>query len=591
MSIVGEATLFLGTAVVMVPLFKRLGLGSVLGYLAAGVVIGPWGAGFVNNVDNILHFSELGVVLLLFIIGLELQLSRLWALRKPIFLLGGLQVLATALLLYVVATVFGLGTKPAIIAGLALSLSSTAFALQMLAEKRQLGTQHGRSSFAILLFQDLAVIPMLAILPLLAIGDDPAASTSIWLPVGKAIIVLIAIVFGGHYLLRPFFRYVASTRNQDILTAAALLVVLGTAVLMELVGLSMALGAFLAGVLLADSEYRHELESRIEPFKGLLLGLFFIAVGMSVDLNLIVNQPVIVVGLTLGLVALKFLVLFIIGKLYKHKTRSAINLAVTLSQGGEFAFVIMSVATGAQLMETELANLLIVVVTLSMAVTPLLFALNEALQRSHTASPQHDYDEIDDDEAPVIIAGFGRFGQVVARVLSMKGIHFTALEASFEQVDFVRKFGNKIYFGDAGRLDLLRAAGADKATVFVLAIDDVETSLQTARLVKQNFPHLKIHARARNRPHAYQLMEIGVDKLIRETVLSSLHLAEDVLKSLGLAPGDAEFSVEKFRAYDEKLLREQSKFHRDEEQLTQSVKDAADELQRVFVEDNREQRL
>lgn len=583
-SMVQEAVVFLIATVIFVPLFKRLGMGAVLGYLIAGVLIGPWLLGAISNVENILHFSELGVVLLLFIIGLELRPSRLWELRRPVFGLGGAQVMVTGLVLTALGVALGLPTVTALVVGLVLSFSSTAFALQILAEKKQLTTHHGRASFAILLFQDLAAIPLLALIPLL--GSSGAEQSWSFLAAFKAVAIVVIVVAGGRWLLRPLLRLAASAASHEVFVAAALLVVMGTALMMQLAGLSMALGAFLAGVLLADSEYRHELEADIEPFKGLLLGLFFIAVGMSMNLGLLMQRPLTVLGLVLGLMAVKSVLLYGLARITKQQHGSAVNLALYISQGGEFAFVLFGAAASAQVLEQALAELLIVVVSVSMALTPLLILLNEKIWKIGLKPEQpKEFDQIEVQEHRVIIAGFGRFGQMVARTLRMKKIPFTVLEASFEQVDFVRKFGNKIYFGDASRLDLLRAARADLADVFVLAIDDIDASIKTAEIVKKHYPHLKIYARARNRIHAYRLMDLGVDKQIRETFLSSIELARDVLIALGHSTTAANEAMQRFRQHDETLLERQHKIYRDEAQLIASARQGAEELERLFEED------
>ncbi len=584
MSLAYEAVVLLAAAVIAVPLFKKLGMGAVLGFLIAGVLIGPWLLGIISDVDNILHFSELGVVLLLFVIGLELRPSRLWELRRPIFGLGGLQVTVTGLVLSAAGLALGLPVMTALVVGLVLSLSSTAFALQLLAEKKQLTTHYGRASFAILLFQDLAAIPLLALIPLLGAGGLEES----WdlMSSAQAVAIAVVVIAGGRWLLRPFLRLAASATSHEVFVAAALLVVVGTALLVQAAGLSMALGAFLAGVLLADSEYRHELEADIEPFKGLLLGLFFIAVGMTMNLGLVVDRPFTVLGLVVGLVAVKSLLLYGLGRLAKQSHGSAVNLALYISQGGEFAFVLFGAAAGAQVLEKPLADLLIVVVSVSMAVTPLLVTLNEKIFKiGHGPDKPREFDTIETREHRVIIAGFGRFGQMIARTLRMKKIPFTVLEASFEQVDFVRRFGNKIYFGDASRLDLLRAARADLAEVFVLAIDDIEASIKTAQMVKKHYPHLKIYARARNRIHAYRLMDVGVDKQIRETLLSSIELARDVLMAVGHTETEANDAVRRFRQHDETLLERQHKIYDDEAQLIASVRQGAEELERLFEED------
>jgi len=577
-----QVVVFLAAAVVAVPLFTRLGLGAVLGYLAAGMVIGPWLLGFVRDVDTILHFAELGVVLLLFVIGLELRPARLWALRRPVFGLGSAQVVVTGLVLTSAGVAFGLPPTAAFMAGFSLSLSSTALVLQLLAEKNQLTTHHGRASFAVLLFQDLAALPLLAVFPLLGGG---ASTDTDWTGAAKAIAMVLAVIVIGRWLLRPYLRLAASARVHDIFIAATLLVPVGTAFLMAQVGLSMALGAFLAGVLLADSEFRHELEADIEPFKGLLLGLFFIAVGMSVDLGLVIARPLTLLGLTLALVATKAVVAYALVRLARQPHATAVNMALLISQGGEFAFILFGVAAGSGGLDKPLADMLTVVVSLSMAVTPLIVTLNDKWLGigKHAAPPP--FDAIDPQDHRVIIAGFGRFGQMIARTLRMKKIPFTALEASFEQVDFVRKFGNRIYFGDASRLELLRAARADLAEVFVLAIDDVEVSVKTAEVVRKHYPHLRIYARARNRAHAYRLMDLGVDKVMRETFLSSVELARDVLVGLGHSTAEADEAARLFRRHDEALLARQHAIYEDEAQLIAATRAGAEELERLFEQD------
>jgi glutathione-regulated potassium-efflux system protein KefB len=591
MSFLHQALIFLGAAVVAVPLFKRLGLGSVLGYLAAGAVIGPWGARLVTDVENILHVSELGVVLLLFVIGLELRPSRLWELRRSVFGMGGAQVLATGALLSGVGLALGLTPGAAIIAGFGLSLSSTAFALQLLAERNQLTTGYGRLAFGILLFQDLAVIPLLALLPLL--GEGGAASPEPgWLTGLKVAGVLVAVVLAGRYLMRPVFRAVASFHSQELFTATALLVVVGTASLVSAVGLSMALGAFLAGVLLAESEYRHELEADIEPFKGLLLGLFFIAVGMSVSLGLILEKPALVGGLVLGLVVLKGAVLYGLGRFSLKQDEPALSLGVVISQGGEFAFVLFAMAVSFRVMDRALADLLVVVVGLSMATTPLLYAAHErwVRPRFQKKTEAREYDVAPEEDNPVIIAGFGRVGQMVGRLLRAKRIGFTAIDASPEHIDFMKRFGSKIFYGDASRLDLLRAARADKARVFVLAIDDIEASMRTAQAVKEHFPHLTIFARARNRVHAYRLLDMGIGNVMRETFAGSLEMGVDVLQSLGLTYSESHRAMLRMREHDEQLLRDTAKYHRDEEKLVELAAKARKELESLFEQDEAEQK-
>ena len=579
-----EMAIFLAAAVLAVPLFRRLKLGAVLGYLAAGVILGPV-LRLVSGVDSIMHFAELGVVLLLFVIGLELQPSRLWVLRKSVFGLGGAQVLVTALALGLAAIAFGLTWQSAVVIGFALAMSSTAFVLQVLAERKELTTRHGRSAFAILLFQDLAVIPLLALIPLLAMAPAMEHGTDAWLAALKALAVIATVIVGGRLVLRRVFDVIARTEIQEIFTAAALLVVIGVSLLMIAVGLSMSLGAFLAGVLLADSEYRHQLEAAIEPFKGLLLGLFFITVGMSVDLSVIGREPLLIVAAVIGMMLAKAAILFAIGKLSGYTTDSARNLAVALSQGGEFAFVLFSVAGGYGIMDPALVDRLVVVVTLSMALTPVALALNDAVSRAKRTARVEEFDTIDEGESQVIIAGFGRVGQIVGRILTVKKIPFTALDRSPEQVESVRRFGRKVYYGDASRLDLLRAAKADTARLFVLAIDDVEASILTAETVRRHFPQLTIYARARNRFHAYRLMDLGCELIERETYRSSLHLSEQVLKALGMSEWQAQLTVARFTAHDERTLARQHAVYHDEQQLRQSALEAARELEGLFEQD------
>lgn len=589
MEFLSQAAMFFGAAVIIVPIFRRLGLGAVLGYLAAGALIGPYGLKLFTDVGAIIHTAELGVVLLLFIIGLELQPSRLWTMRNAVFGLGGAQVAVTGLLLTGVATGLGLSLRSAIVIGISLAFSSTAFVLQTLAERGELKDRHGRAAFGILLFQDLAAIPMLAIVPLLGTGYAVASVSSIVLTVTKIVAVLSVVVVGGTYLLRPVLRSVAKTRTPELFTATALLIVAGTALLMDSVGISMALGAFLAGVLLANSEYRHELEADIDPFKGLLLGLFFMSVGMGLNLSLLRVQFGTIALLVMGLMAVKAAVLFGIGRAGRMSGHSAKSLAIALPQGGEFAFVIFTAAAAAGLMTGDLRQLLVLVVSLSMAGTPLLSLINDWMTRGFVAPPSEPYSVAPHDERPVVIAGFGRFGQIVGRVLAAKKIPFTALDISAEHVDFVRQFGSEIYYGDASRLDLLRAAKADKAKVLVLAVDDVEASLRTAETVRRHFPNLTVVARARNRQHAYRLMDLGVTLLRRETFLSSLDVARQVLIGLGMRPKDAERTVRTFQAHDEKRLFEHHDHYTDQDKMKSLAKDAAKELEEMFARDAAEQ--
>jgi glutathione-regulated potassium-efflux system ancillary protein KefC/glutathione-regulated potassium-efflux system protein KefB len=578
-----EAVIYFAAAVICVPIVRRLGFGSVLGYLLAGVAIGPFGLHLVGNATDVMHFAELGVVFLLFIIGLELQPARLWVLRRPIFLLGGLQIGLTTVVLAAIGYLFALSTTVAIICGMILALSSTAFVLQMLAERQELTTGHGRAAFAILLLQDLAVIPLLALIPLASSGMSERWDLSTLTSAGLALGVTIGFVGLGRYLLRPVLRLAAGSGATEIFTATALLVVIGAAALMEWAGLSMALGTFLAGVLLADSEYRHALEADIEPFKGLLLGLFFISVGMSLDLGLLTSQPVIIAVLTVLLLAGKGVAIYAAGRFYGLQHSVARSLAFALPQGGEFAFVLFGVAVTAGLIERDLRDLLVVVVTLSMAVTPLLVQFGATLGRSED-EPARPYDAIDEHN-PVIIAGFGRLGQIVGRILRSQQIPFTALESSSAQVDVVREFGNKVFYGNAARLDMLRSAGADKARLFVMAVEDAEQSVRIVENLKQNFPTLPILARARNRQHALALMDMGLATPVRDTFFSGLRLAEQVLIKLGVEPNRAEEVVQRFAQHDEALLARQQAMHHDQAKLMQSAREAATELEELFSRD------
>jgi monovalent cation:proton antiporter-2 (CPA2) family protein len=585
MSLLPQIAIFLAAAVVTIPIFRRFKLGSVLGYLAAGILIGPACFGFVSRFDSTQSVAEFGIVLLMFVIGLELQPSRLWVLRKPIFVLGTGQVVLTSIALGAV-TYYGFGQtwQSSLIIGFGLSMSSTALALQLLAERGQLNSQYGRSAFSILLFQDIAVMPALALLPLLAMAAArPSAPPAYWL-VLKVAAVLAVVVIGGRYILRPMLRIVAETGVTEAFTAAGLLVVIGVALLVNQVGLSMSLGAFLAGVLLADSEFRHELEASIEPFKGLLLGLFFITVGMSANLQLVRDRPLLILGLTLGFMLAKVGILWLIGRSSKHSRTASHGLAFSLPSGGEFAFVLFGLAASLGIMETETSELLVLVVTASMILSPVFLILHDALFTT-TEADDRPFDTPIELYPKVIIAGFGRFGQIVGRILRAKQISFTALEASQTQVDFLRRFGNQIYYGDASRLELLRAAHTENAEIFVVAIDDVEASVRATELVRKHFPRLKIFARARNRQHAYRLMDLGVEYVIRETLVSSLEMSAEVLEALGLSKLSALETVQRFRAHDEATLLRQYAIKDDEKKLIQTGRESAEQLLHLFETD------
>jgi monovalent cation:proton antiporter-2 (CPA2) family protein len=585
MEMLTQAAVFFTAAVIVVPIFRKLGLGAVLGYLAAGALIGPFGLKMINDVEAIMHFAEFGVVLLLFIIGLELQPARLWTFRSTVFGLGSAQVLICALIIGAVAMAAGVGLAPAAIVGLGLALSSTAFVLQTLAERGELKDRHGRVAFAILLFQDIAAIPILAVVPLLSAGYAAATGSSAIFTLLKVAGVVAAVIIGGNWLLRPVLRLVAATRTPELFTATALLIVCGTALLMDSVGISMALGAFLAGMLLANSEYRHQLEADIEPFKGLLLGLFFISVGMALNLGLVREAPGMIGLLVAGLMAVKGIVIYTLGRTWGLNHHSAKSLGLVLPQGGEFAFVIFAAAFTAGVLAKDMEELLVLVVSLSMAATPAISVANDWLTRGFVPPQDAPYNVAPTEEQPVIIAGFGRFGQIVGRILAARHIPFTALDISAAHVEFVKKFGSDIYYGDASRLELLRAAKAESAKILVLAIDDMEASLRTAETVAKNFPHLKVYARARNRQHAYRLMDLGVTMLRRETFSSSLELAREVLLGLGMNAAEAEKTVTTFRAHDEKRLFEHYTHHNDEEKMRSLAKASAKELEEMFDRD------
>ena len=582
MKLLQTTVIFLGAALLMVPLLKRFGLASVIGYLVTGIVLGPHAMGMISDTHQVLEFAEFGVVMLLFLIGLELEPSRLWVLRHSVFGLGGLQVLLTGLLFMGAGVWWGASTPVSFIVGFGLAMSSTAFVLQLLSEKNQLTSQYGRKAFAILLFQDLAVVPLLAAIPLLA-GQNPDIG---WTDLGKLLLVAAVFVVSSRTLVRPAFRFIAGAGAREMFTAAALFIVIGAAILTELLGISMAMGAFAAGVLLADSEYRHELEASLQPFKGLLLGLFFIAVGMTADIRLLIDEPVSILGLALLLMLAKFLLLALIGRISGADLHCNVHLGVSLAQGGEFAFVLFTAAVAGNLLPVDMAERLILVVTLTMALTPLAFMLLEKFIEPRLRPRENrSFDEVPEHDSQVIIAGFGRFGQIVARVLRMHHIAFTALEADVRQVDFVRRFGNRVYYGNPANIELLRSAGTANAKIFVLAMDNVEDSVRTAESVHHHFPHIVIYARARDRAHAYRLMDLGVRVINRETYLSSLALAEKVLTGLGIPEEQAAQGVARFQEYDEALIKRQHAIYQDEARLMETTRQSMDELENLFESD------
>ena len=585
-----QIAIFLAAAILAVPLSRKLGLGAVLGYLAAGMLIGPWGLRLIDDVDAIVQISEFGVILLLFIIGLELQPSRLWVLRRQVLGLGAAQVIATALVLGGIAWAAGWSWQAALVAGMGLAMSSTAFVLQTLAEKKQLTARHGRQSFAILLFQDLAVIPLLAALPFIgtSLGTlrGGGSGQAGWLDALKAVVVVAALVLSSRLLLRPLFRVVANFGGREIFTATALFLVIGVTLLMEMVNLTASLGAFLAGMLLADSEYRHELEADIEPFKGLLMGLFFIAVGMSANLGLLAQQPLSLAALVLTLLSVKFCILLVIARISGNSAAESRKLGIALAQGGEFAFVLFAAAAQFGIIAVAVSQLLVVGVTVSMLVAPLLFLLEErVLAPRLDARETRAFDTIDHEEGHVVIAGYGRMGQIITRMLALKGVPFIALEKDADQVDNVRRFGGKLFFGDATRLELLQSANTAAARLFVLAIDDPEDSVKCAELVRRHFPNVPIIARARNRTHAHRFMDLGIKRFYRETWHTSLEMAQQALLQLGFAASDVAMSISKFRDHDLALLKRQHGVYQDQAKLVQTSREASAELQSLFESD------
>lgn len=575
----------LAASVLAVPLARKLGLGTVLGYLLAGMAIGPWGLGFIRSVDTILAFSEFGVVLLLFMIGLELEPRRLWAMRRSIFGWGSAQVLVCSAVLGLAAFALGIGWKVALVAGLGLALSSTAIALATLQERNLSATPGGSATFSILLFQDVAAIPMIALLPLLG-SSASTSSTPGWLTALEVTGVIGGLVLVGRFLLRPVLRFIAGTRSREIFTSFALLLVLLIAWVMHAVGMSMALGTFMAGVLLADSEYRHALESDLEPFKGLLMGLFFTAVGMSVDFGVLRAQPWLVLGLTLGMLSLKSIALLLLARAFGIARRERFLFTILLSQGGEFAFVVFGAAASARVLSPEISALLTLVVAISMVSTPLLLVLNDRLFAMRRSSEdERPADAIVSQDAPIIIAGFGRFGQIVARLLLADGLQPTVLDHDADQVDLVRRFGFKVFYGDATRADLLHAAGAAKARVLVVAVDDVADSLELVDVARREFPQLRILARARNLTHVYDLMDRGVEVIERETFEASLRIGGQALEALGIAPARAQGLVAKFREHNLKTLLAAYPHYRNQPQYQSVARQGRKELEDMFARD------
>jgi monovalent cation:proton antiporter-2 (CPA2) family protein len=596
-----QAFIYLSAAVVAVPVARRLGLGSVLGYLIAGMLIGPYGLSLVGEGGaDVLHFAEFGVVMMLFLIGLELRPSLLWRLRASILGLGGLQVAATATVVAAVAMGLGLDWRSAAAVGLILALSSTAIVLQTLKEKDLMKTAGGQASFSVLLFQDLAVIPILALLPLLAHGAGTAPSTTAdhgpswveglpgWAATAVVLGAVAAIVIVGRYLVRPAFRFIARAHVPEIFTAAALLLVVAIALLMTRVGLSPALGTFLAGVVLATSEYRHELEGDIEPFKALLLGLFFIAVGASVDFAQVAGRPALVGGVVVGLMVVKLLVLLVLGRVFRLGLDQNFLFAVALAQGGEFAFVLFSFAIQRGVLAPDLTTPLVASVALSMALTPLAMLVWERLVRPRLGTRERIERAPDTiaESHPVIIAGFGRFGTIVGRLLRASGIDVTVLDLDSDHVELLRRLGHKVFYGDASRLDLLRAAGAESARVLVVAVDDPERVLEIAELARKHFPHLEILARASSRNHAYELLDAGIDRVFRESFDASLRVGVEAMRLLGVPGHEAHRRARTFRRHDERALRELKGVRGDQASYIRTARLQTTELERLLRTDH-----
>lgn len=582
MSLMGSAIIFLGAAVVAVPVFKKLKLGAILGYLVAGALIGPSVFGLVSDPDTILHVAELGVVFLLFLIGIELEPSKLWRMRKAVVLTGGGQLGITALLITLALFSLLHSWPVALTVALAIALSSTAFAIQLMNEHRMLKSPPGQQGFGILLLQDLAVIPILVLVE--ALGKTPAADAPPWyFGVGAVVAVLVV----GRFLLNPFLRLMSSYGSAEVMTASALLIVLATALGMEMAGLSMGMGAFIAGMLLANSSFRHQLETEIEPFKGLLLGLFFIAIGMSLDLQLLASQPLLIIGAALALVLVKTLVIWLLLKLAGQSSRDSLHVGLMLSQGGEFAFVVMTHAAGNGLIEAALANQVTLVVGVSMALTAPLVILHSQLFSSKNCPRVYD-EARDQDEPEVVIAGFGRFGQMTGRILAANGIPFTALDNNAEHIEFVRKFGNKVFYGDASRLDLLKMAGIEHARVMLIALDNEEQSLRVAQLMAEHYPHVQLVVRAHNRFSVQLFRELGVRTVLRELSESSLLAADRVLREYGYSDVAAQRMVEIFRRHDEESLEKSLEFKGDMAALIDHTRHSREYLANLFEQDREE---
>jgi glutathione-regulated potassium-efflux system ancillary protein KefC len=577
---------YLAAAVLAVPLARFAGLGSIIGYLGAGILIGPWGLKLVTRPEDMLQFAEFGVVLMLFLVGLELEPQRLWALRKPIFGWGSVQLFGSALLLALAGLAFGVDWRLAVVAALGLAMSSTAIGLGVLAERNILATTSGESILSVSLLQDIAAIPILALVPFLAASAGAVGSAGGgWLGAAKVVGTIAAIILGGRLLLRPALRWIAASDTPEIFTAASLLLVVATAALMEAVGLSMAMGAFLAGVLLAESEYRRELETDIEPFKGLLLGLFFIAVGMTIDFAVVLEQPLLIAATVVGFLLLKAAVLWAMARAMPIPALERPVFIVLLAQGGEFGFVVFQSAQTTGVIAAPTASFLIASVAISMLLTPLLLVVADRWWTPLLGGDaRRDVEELKEPQRePVIIAGFGRYGQIVGRMLFANGIQPTVLDHSAEQIEAMRRFGWRVYYGDATRLDLMRTAGADQARVIVVAIDDIEKSVDCVKMILANFPKAAIVARARNVQHYYELHELGVRLIERETLDSALMSARSTLELLGWQPHQARKLALRFRRHNIDQLAAIAPHRKDEARLIAAAKQGRQQLEELFA--------
>lgn len=580
-----EAMIYLAATVVFVPLASRFHLGSVLGYLIAGCAIGPWGLRLVRDVAAIMHFAEFGVVLMLFLIGLELDPKRLWSMRRTVFGGGALQMAACGGLLALGGVGAGLPWQAALVAGLALALSSTAIAVQTMRERGVLASPVGGTAFAVLLFQDIAAIPLIALVPLLAAGEKAAGGEGRLMGVMRIVAAVGSVIVLGRYVTRPVMRIIAKTGLREVFTGFALLLIVGIALIMSAAGISMALGAFLAGILLAGSEYRHALETDIEPFKGLLMGLFFIAVGMSIDFGLVAGRPLLIAGLVLGFTLLKGGALRLIGRPLGIGAGQRWLFAVLLAQGGEFAFVVFGVAGQAHLLPGQWDAILTLVVALSMALTPLGLLVHDWWAARAAAAAAPAADSIEHEGAPVIIAGFGRFGQIIGRLLFASRVKATVLDHDADQIEMLRKFGFRVFYGDATRLDLLHAAGAAQARLLVVGVDSPEASVKLVEVARQHFPHLRIVARARNISHWVELRNLGVESVERETFESALRTGRRALEQLGIAPHEARERADRFRRQNVSALHEMLPFFGDETRRLSAAKAGREQLEKQFAED------